>query len=94
MNEEWVVYLLQGAALALATYWASGISKAVFNPAIGFGLDFARTITGGSAKVYLKWFWGYVVFPPCGSLLALIFHQFYYKKATEEIGDKKELLLE
>lgn len=46
-NDEWVVYLMQGAALALATYWAAAVSRAVFNPALGFGLNFARVMTGG-----------------------------------------------
>ncbi len=86
-HEDWAVYLMVGAALALTTIWAKSISGAVFNPAFAVGVDLAGIIGGGSAKSLAK-IWLYVACPIGGALLALLYHNFIYKAATDG-GDEK-----
>ena len=50
------------------------LSGAVLNPAIGF----AACIVEG--KVGLSWIWIYALFPFIGSIFALLFHEFVFKK--------------
>lgn len=80
-----------GASLALATMWARGISGAVFNPAFGIGVDLAAVISGKTAKILAK-MWIYIACPIGGALLALLYHNFVYKAATDG-GDEKQALL-
>ncbi len=81
-NEDWVVYLLIGISLGLATYWAIPVTPAVFNPAIGAGTMIASLILGGSNSTMVSMFWTFVAFPACGSMLALLFHECIYKNAA------------
>ncbi len=90
-NEDWAVYLMIGASLALATFWALPISGAVFNPAIALGVDIAGVIAGAGTSALAK-VWLYVVCPAGGALLGLLYHNCIYKKATDE-GDEKQGLL-
>ena len=90
-QEDWAVYLMVGAALALATMWARPVSGAVFNPAFAVGVDLAAIISGASAKILEK-IWIYIACPIGGALLALIYHNFVYKAATDG-GDEKQALL-
>lgn len=50
------------------------LSGAVLNPAIGFG---AGIIEGADG---LAWIWIYALFPFIGSILAVLFHEFVFKK--------------
>jgi len=90
-SEDWAVYLMVGAALALATVWARGISGAVFNPAFAIGVDLVGVMFGASADIFAK-IWIFLVCPIGGALLALLYHNFIYKAATDG-GDEKQALL-
>ena len=90
-QEDWAVYLMIGASLALATMWARGVSGAVFNPAFAVGVDLAAIISGASSKILEK-IWIYIACPIGGALLALLYHNFVYKAATDG-GDEKQALL-
>lgn len=53
-------------------------SGAVLNPAIAIGTSFTMLFDkGGSMFSYV---WIYALFPLAGSILAVIFHEFVYKK--------------
>ena len=96
-HEDWVVYLLIGISLGLATYWAKGglhvTTPAVFNPAIGVGTVLASIVLGGSTHLMETMFWVFIAFPAIGSVLALFFHQCIYKNAVTG-GHQKEHLLD
>lgn len=95
-HEDWVVYLLIGISLGLATYWAGvgyHTTPAVFNPAIGTGTVLANIIVGGSTHRMETMFWVFIAFPAIGSTLALFFHQCIYKNAVTG-GHQKEHLLD
>lgn len=60
-------------------------SGAVLNPAIAIGTNFAMLFDkGGSMFSYV---WIYALFPLAGSILAVIFHEFVYKKTQEVLND-------
>jgi TRAP-type C4-dicarboxylate transport system permease small subunit len=52
----------------------------VLNPAIGFGADIL-SINGW------KWIWLYSLVPFGGSILAIIFHEFVFKKTQEVLNE-------
>jgi glycerol uptake facilitator-like aquaporin len=57
--------------------------KAVLNPAIGFGACVVSLLQGNADS--MKWFWIYLCMPFCGALLAVLFHEFIYKRAYLDI---------
>ena len=59
-------------------------SGAVLNPAIGFGADIL-SLEGW------KWIWIYAVVPFGGSVLAILFHEFVFKKTQEVLNDEMGL---
>ena len=92
-SEDWIVYLLIGVSLGLATYWAEPTTPAVFNPAIGVGTMLASLILGGTSSLTVSMFWTFLAFPAIGAVLALFFHQCIYKN-TVTGGDQKQALLD
>ena len=53
-------------------------SGAVLNPAIGLGTSFTMLFENGGA--YFKYVWIYALLPFAGAILAVIFHEFVFKK--------------
>ena len=60
-------------------------SGAVLNPAIAIGTNFAMMFDKG-AKMF-SYVWIYGLFPLAGSILAVIFHEFVYKKTQEVLNN-------
>lgn len=60
-------------------------SGAVLNPAIAIGTNFAMMFDKGPKMFSYVWIYG--LFPLAGSILAVIFHEFVYKKTQEVLND-------
>ena len=60
---------------------------ACLNPAIAFGTSFEQTYAGESGG----WSRGYIYFPVpfIGSILAVIFHEFVYKKVLQTVTESE-----
>lgn len=52
-------------------------SGAVLNPAISIGTNFAMLF---DRSILFSYVWLYALFPLAGSVLAVIFHEFVFKK--------------
>jgi glycerol uptake facilitator-like aquaporin len=59
---------------SLCAGWRLTLSGAVLNPAIGFGACIVEGVDG------LKYIWIYALLPFVGSIIAVIFHEFVFKK--------------
>ena len=59
--------------------------RAVLNPAIGFTSNLASLFLGHTDQ--MAWFWIFLSFPFVGALLAVVFHEFIYKKIQENIEE-------
>jgi glycerol uptake facilitator-like aquaporin len=59
---------------------ANHITKtgAVLNPAISIGTNFTQLFSDGGNK--FKWVWLYGLFPLLGGIVAVVFHEFVFKK--------------
>ena len=57
----------------------------VLNPAIAIGTSFVQLFAHGADK--FKYVWLYGLFPFGGALLAVLFHEFFYKKSQEVLED-------
>lgn len=58
------------------------------NPAVAFGTMFEQVYHGQAdafARIYI-----YIPFPVFGGLVAVLFHEFIYKKVTETIKESEE----
>lgn len=80
---------------ARAIFFGAGVGTittygACMNPAMALGICFA-SIFGEFAKDAFKWFWLYTFFPFIGSILALIFYEFVYKKTQEMLNHDEEV---
>ena len=73
-----------GCAITFSTKLAGGS----MNPAYGFSVNFTMLMDTGEGKT-LKWIWLYLTMPFVGTVFALIFHEFIFKKTQEGI-DKIE----
>ena len=63
-------------------------SGAVLNPAIAIGTNLVMMIDEG---VYMfNYVWIYALFPLAGSVLAVIFHEFVFKKTQEVLNDEDD----
>jgi len=60
-------------------------SGAVLNPAIAIGTNFAMLFDKGGFM--FNYVWIYAFFPLAGSVLAVIFHEFVFKKTQEVLHD-------
>ena len=58
---------------------------ATLNPALGLAIPLVNTFNGNGAS--FKWFWIYTAIPFVGALVAVIFHEFVYKKIQENIDE-------
>lgn len=58
------------------------------NPAIGVSTVFIMLFDGDNAGIPDIWI--YAIFPFIGSLLAVIFHEFVYKKVQDEVEEHEE----
>lgn len=56
-------------------------SGAVLNPAIGFGACIVEGVRG------LDYIWVYALFPFIGSIIAVLFHEFVFKKTQEVLNE-------
>lgn len=63
-------------------------SGAVLNPAIALGTSFCQLFELGGAG--FKWVWIYTLFPLGGAVLAVLFHEFVFKKTQEVLNDVEE----
>jgi glycerol uptake facilitator-like aquaporin len=72
-----------GAILMVSPPNANG--RAVLNPAIGLMSPLVSLFEGYTDP--MKWFWIYLSFPFVGSILAVIFHEFIYKKMQENVEE-------
>ena len=63
-------------------------SGAVLNPAIGVGISFFRLFNN---ETYLfKNVWIYAAFPFIGAFVAVLFHEFVFKKTQEVLQEEEE----
>ena len=60
-------------------------SGAVLNPAIAIGTNFAMLFDKDGTM--FQYVWIYALFPLAGSILAVIFHEFVFKKTQEVLHD-------
>jgi glycerol uptake facilitator-like aquaporin len=60
----------------------------VLNPAIGTMTSLVMTFEKN--KYGIKWFWIYLIFPVVGAILAVIFHEVFYKKMQDSIVEHEE----
>lgn len=61
---------------------------AVLNPAISIGTNFTMLFTHGGGK--FKWVWLYGGFPLLGGIIAVVFHEFVFKKTQEVLNEDEE----
>ena len=54
------------------------MSGAVLNPAIALGTSFCQLFALGGDG--FKWVWIYTLLPIAGALIAVLFHEFVFKK--------------
>ncbi len=77
------------AACYSASIWMCGPPDnrhmACLNPAIAFATEITMLLSGDANG--LEWFFVYLPFPFVGAILALIFHEFVYKKMQESIEE-------
>jgi glycerol uptake facilitator-like aquaporin len=62
-------------------------SGAVLNPAIGLGTSFTMLFAKGADE--FKWVWIYALMPFAGAILAVLFHEYVFKK-TQEVLEEDE----
>jgi glycerol uptake facilitator-like aquaporin len=62
-------------------------SGAVLNPAIAIGTNFAMLFDKDGTM--FQYVWIYALFPLAGSILAVIFHEFVFKKTQEVLHDEE-----
>lgn len=75
-------YVGARAMLSGTTFTMSG---AVLNPAIAFGTNFTQLFSAGSGA--FKYVWLYTLLPFVGSVLAVLFHEFVFKKTHEVLNE-------
>jgi len=63
-------------------------SGAVLNPAIAIGTSLTMLFDKGGK--YFSYVWIYALFPLAGSVLAVVFHEFVFKK-TQEVLEENEV---
>lgn len=56
-------------------------SGAVLNPGIALGTSFTQLFAYGAEG--FKWVWIYTLLPFVGSILAVLFHEYVFKKTQE-----------
>lgn len=61
-------------------------SGAVLNPAIGFGTSLTMLFDKG-AKAF-SFVWLYSLLPFAGAILAVLFHEFVFKKSQEVLNEE------
>lgn len=61
---------------------------AVLNPAIGLGTSFTMLFDKGADE--FKWVWIYALLPFGGAILAVLFHEFVFKKTQEVLQEEEE----
>ena len=62
-----------GLGLIVSIFISQGVSGAGINPAVSLGTTLGEFFRTGSEDV-LKDVWVYLIFPPLGALVALLFH--------------------
>lgn len=62
------------------------MTGAVLNPAIGFGSCLIQLYQSKSAN--FKWVWIYSLLPFTGAILAVLFHEFVFKKTQEVLEEE------
>ena len=76
--------------IAAAYVWAIELSRKLaggsINPAFGLCVNITMFMDTGKGEE-LKWIWLYIFLPFSGSILALIFHEFIFKKSQEGIDE-------
>ena len=60
----------------------------VLNPAIAIGTSFTQWFNKGSSGFKYVWLYGLVHFG--GAILAVLFHEFFYKKSQEVLENEEE----
>jgi len=63
-------------------------SGACLNPAIAIGTSFTQLFAHGTDE--FKYIWLYGLFPFIGSVIAVLFHEFVFKKTHEVLNDEVE----
>lgn len=63
-------------------------SGAVLNPAISIGTNFTMLFQYGGPA--FKWVWLYAGFPLLGAIIAVLFHEFVFKKTQEVLNEDEE----
>lgn len=76
--------------IAAAYVWAIELSRKLaggsINPAFGLCVNITMFMDTGKGEE-LKWIWLYIFLPFAGSILALVFHEFIFKKSQEGIDE-------
>lgn len=79
--------LVMAGSYAGVVAMGTQVSSDPINPAIGLGLCIASLFKDTAAG--LKAFWIFGAFPFAGAILAVLFHEFVFKKAQDEIQENK-----
>lgn len=78
-KQHWITAVLIGLSLSAAVYPSATASNAIYNPQISIGLELTGLVHGASYDPYIKHFYIYLIFPPLGALLSVLFFEFFYK---------------
>lgn len=77
------------AAYTVAVETTRGLAGGSINPAFGLCVNITMFMDSGDGEA-LKWIWLYIFLPFAGSALAVVFHEFVYKKTHESIEELEQ----
>lgn len=66
------------------------VAFSCLNPAIGISTTLVMTFDGENKANGIQWIWVYALFPLVGGVIAVIFHEFIYRKVTTAIVEIEE----
>ena len=82
-NDRAIWSLIISAAYGTVIAFNSDKIGTSMNPAYSLGVQMTMLMDYGGK--YLKYLWIYLIFPFLGSILALLFYEFVYKKTQEAV---------
>jgi glycerol uptake facilitator-like aquaporin len=90
-NEPGLRLLAIAASYVCVVTFSFELAGGSMNPVFGVCVNLTMLMDSGEGKA-LKWIWLYAIFPFAGAGLALLFHEFIFKKTQEGIEelDKSE----